>query len=73
MKPWLCKHILAFLLTGQALSFPGLKQDGSLSIQMSWLAPFTQVGLRNVLPVNAHAVYVLPSTEKNNKSLLINF
>lgn len=73
MKPWLYEYILALLLTGQALSFPGLKQDGSLSIQMSWLAPFTQVGLRNVLSVNPHAVYVLPGTEKNNKILLINF
>lgn len=36
---------------------------------MSWLAPFAQVGLRNVLPVDAHAVYVLPGTKKNtNKS-----
>lgn len=30
---------------------------------MPWLAALTQVGLRNVLPVNAHAVYMLPGTK----------
>lgn len=67
-------------LTRQTLPFPGLQQDGPLSVQVSGLAAFTQVGLRNVLPVDAHTVYMLPGTkvkkekeQKNHKKLLINF
>lgn len=51
------------LLTRQTFPFPGLQQDGPLSVQVSWLAALTQVGLRNVLPVDAHAVYMLPGTK----------
>lgn len=52
------------LLTRQTLPLPGLQQDGPLSVQVSWLAALAQVGLGNVLPVDAHAVYVLPGTER---------
>lgn len=52
------------LLTRQTLPLPGLQQDGPLSVQVSWLAALTQVGLGNVLPVDAHAVYVLPGTRQ---------
>lgn len=66
--------ICAILLTRQTFPFPGLQQDGPLSVQVSWLAAFTQVGLRNVLPVDAHAVYMLPCTknekQKNIKSMV---
>lgn len=48
-----------------------MQQDGPLSVQVSWLAALTQVGLRNVLPVNAHAVYVLPGTEGERQETLI--
>ena len=68
------------LLTRQTFSFSGLQQDGPLSVQVSWLAAFTQVGLRNVLPVDAHTVYMLPGTkvkkEKKKKiteGFLMNF
>lgn len=49
-------------LTRHVLSLPGLQQDGVLSVQGAWLTAFTQVGLGNVLPVDPHAVYVLPHT-----------
>lgn len=64
VKTQTCISIGVALLTRQAFSFPGLQQDGPLSIQVSRLAAFTQVGLRNVLPVDAHAVYMLPGTKK---------
>lgn len=51
------------LLTRQTFPLSGLQQDGPLSVQVSWLAALTQVGFRNVLPVDAHAVYVLPGTK----------
>lgn len=54
-------------LTRETLSFPGLQQDGPLSIQVSWLAALTQVSLRNVLPVDAHAVDMLPRAGKEEK------
>lgn len=53
------------VLTRQTFSFSRLQQDGPLSVQVSGLAAFTQVGLRNVLPVDAHAVYMLPGTEES--------
>lgn len=57
-----CNQLSVTLLTRQTLPLPGLQQDGPFSVQVSWLAALTQVGLGNVLPVNAHAVYVLPGT-----------
>lgn len=60
-------------LTRQTFSFPGLQQDGPFSIQVSRLAALTQVGLRNVLSVDTHAVYVLPSaTRQQREEVLIN-
>lgn len=54
-------------LTRQTFPFPSLQQNGPLSVQVSWLAAFTQVGLGNVLPVDAHAVYMLPGTKTNSR------
>lgn len=56
------------LLTRQTLPLPGLQQDGPLSVQVSRLAALAQVGLGNVLPVDAHAVYVLPGTRRDTKA-----
>lgn len=39
---------------------------------MPWLAALTQVGLRNVLPVNAHAVYVLPGAKGETTTGVVN-
>lgn len=66
MKNRACTLICVVLLTRQTFSFPGLQQDGPLSVQVSRLAAFTQVGLRNVLSVDAHAVYMLPGTKTNH-------
>lgn len=57
-------------LTRQTFPFPGLQQNGPLSVQVSWLTALTQVGLRNVLPVDAHAVYMLPGTKTKNSRRL---
>lgn len=56
--------IFVTLLTRQTLPLSGLQQNGPLSVQVSRLAALAQVGLGNVLPVDAHAVYVLPGTRR---------
>lgn len=36
-----------------------------------WLTTFTQIYVRNMLPVNSHTVNVLPDTKKQNPKLLV--
>lgn len=60
------------LLTRQTLPLPGLQQDGPLSVQVSRLAALAQVSLGNVLPVDAHAVYVLPGTGRGTPNPTFN-
>ena len=57
-----CVCVDLFRLTRQALPLAGLQQDGPLSVQRPGLAALTQVRLWDVLPVDAHAVDVLPCT-----------
>ena len=57
-----CVCVDLFRLTRQALPLAGLQQDGPLPVQRPGLAALTQVRLWDVLPVDAHAVDVLPCT-----------
>ena len=57
-----CVCVDLFRLTRQALPLAGLQQDGPLAVQGPGLAALTQVRLWDVLPIDAHAVDVLPCT-----------